>query len=466
MPSYDVETLSVTCHQALDLLKLHWIAAASTPNSIPSAFSELLYWQKIERLLLALAIGLFVGLEREWRRKQAGVRTFGFVALLGSLGGLLGQNYALLSIALLGVPLVFLNLQTLRVGKGTELTTSVALVVTGLTGVLCGQGETVTPVAVAVITAATLSGKERLKGFSLGLSAAELRSAIVLAMLTFVIYPALPKGIIDPWGLVQPQEIWLTVILVAGIGFVNYVLWKMYGARGIELTGFLGGLVNSSVAVIELAKRVRETEGRLAEVAYRGIILATAAMLVRNTVLLAILSPVALQSAVLALALMIATMGLAFVRYLPLIELLVPPRDSQPCSHQLEDTPLGLNFESPFSLQSALKFGLIFLGLQIGAVLAQKLLGHLGFYAVSLIGGLISSASAVASAATLAANHTLEAQVAGTGAVLASMTSALVNLPLVARLSQEHRLTQRLVMLLGFSVILGFVGILFSVAWS
>lgn len=215
--------------------------------------------------------------------------------------------------------------------------------------------------------------------------------------------------------------------------------------------------------MIELAKRVRETEGRLAEVAYRGIILATAAMLVRNAVLLALLSPLALQSAALALALMLASLGLAFVRYLPLVELLAPPRDSKPCSNQLEDTPPGLNFESPFSLQSALKFGLIFLGLQIGAVLAQKLLGHLGFYAVSLIGGLISSASAVASAATLAANHTLEAQVAGTGAVLASMTSALVNLPLVSRLSQEHRLTQRLIVLLGLSVVLGFVGILFSV---
>ena len=87
------------------------------------------------------------------------------------------------------------------------------------------------------------------------------------------------------------KPVWLTVILVAGIGFVNYVLWKIYGTRGVEVAGFLGGLVNSSVVVTELAKRVHETQGHLADVAYRGIILATAAMMVRNVVLLAILYP-------------------------------------------------------------------------------------------------------------------------------------------------------------------------------
>jgi hypothetical protein len=46
--------------------------------------------QTLSRVALALAVGFFVGLEREWRGKKAGVRTFGFPALLGALGGLLG----------------------------------------------------------------------------------------------------------------------------------------------------------------------------------------------------------------------------------------------------------------------------------------------------------------------------------------------------------------------------------------
>ena len=48
------------------------------------------------------------------------------------------------------------------------------------------------------------------------------------------------------------------MLLLAGISFVNYVLWKIYGAQGVELTGFLGGLVNSTVTVGEMAAKVKE----------------------------------------------------------------------------------------------------------------------------------------------------------------------------------------------------------------
>jgi hypothetical protein len=48
--------------------------------------------------------------------------------------------------------------------------------------------------------------------------------------------------------------------------------------------------------------------------------------------------------------------------------------------------------------------------------------------------------------------------VAGTGAVLASLASALVNLPLVARIAHERPLTRRLALALGLVVVLGAVG--------
>ena len=38
------------------------------------------------------------------------------------------------------------------------------------------------------------------------------------------------------------------MILIAATGFVNYVLLKLYGARGVELAGFLGGVVLNSLA--------------------------------------------------------------------------------------------------------------------------------------------------------------------------------------------------------------------------
>lgn len=413
------------------------------PNVVEPA-----YLLTAQRLGLALAIGLLVGLERERRGKEAGLRTFGFAALIGGLGGLLGEGYAMLSIGSLLVLIIFLNLQALRSDETTELTTSAALLVTGFAGILSGQGQTFTPAAVGVITAALLAWKDRLAGFSLGLTEPELRSAILLAIFAVVIYPALPAGAIDPWGLVEPRAAWVTVILIAGIGFANYLLLKIYGARGIELTGFLGGLVNSSVTVSELARRVRETQGHLTEAAYRGVLLATAAMVVRNAFLLAILATSVLTASAPALGLMLfASIGLTLFGHSRLAQ-------------ETAAAAPALHLESPFSLQSALRFGLLFLVFQVAGAVAQATLGQVGFYVVVVSGALISSASAVASAATLAANGTITPEVAATGVILSSLSSALINLVLVARLARDRRLTRRLILAQVFVMVVGVIGII------
>jgi uncharacterized membrane protein (DUF4010 family) len=78
-----------------------------------------------------------------------------------------------------------------------------------------------------VITAALLAWKQPITGFATGLSDVELRSAILLAILSFIVYPVLPAQPIGPYGLVQLLEAWATVLLIAALGFVNYVLWKI-----------------------------------------------------------------------------------------------------------------------------------------------------------------------------------------------------------------------------------------------
>lgn len=112
-----------------------------------------------------------------------------------------------------------------------------------------------------------------------------------------------------------------------------------------------------------------------------------------------------------------------------------------------------LQLTSPFSLAAALKFGLVFVLLDVAGTLAQRFLGAWGFYAVSVVGGLISSASAVASAATLSAHGKLSPSVAGNGAVLAAIVSVFVNLPLVMRVAHRPTLTARLC--LAFAPIMG-----------
>lgn len=407
------------------------------------------YVQILVRLALALALGLLIGLERERRGKEAGLRTFGFVALLGALGGSLGTPFALATLALTGMLTVVLNVQTLRANQGAELTTSAAMLVTCMAGILCGLGHTISPAAVMVIATALLAWKERLAGFSMGLSEGELRSALLLAILAIVIYPALPAGPIGPLGLVEPRAAWVTVILIAGIGFVNYILWKMYGTRGAELSGFLGGLVNSNFTVIEMASRVRQSAGALQGTAFRGILLATAAMLLRNAALLAILAPLALLGALGAFGLMLlccVALVLASLRG----RRGLPPVQAP-----------AITLDLPFSLPQALKYGVVFLLLHVVGALTQRQFGDAGFYFVSVVGGLMSSASAVAAAATLAAQGSLAPGVAGTGAVLASFTSMAFSLSFVLRTRERG-----LILRLGTSMLgvagAGLVGLLLS----
>jgi uncharacterized membrane protein (DUF4010 family) len=244
---------------------------------------------------------------------------------------------------------------------------------------------------------------------------------------------------------VEPRVAWATIILIAALAFVNYILLKLYGARGVELTGFLGGVVNSTVAAAEMANRVRESGDRLADVAYRGVMLGTAAMIARNGFLLGVLSMNVLTAAALPMGLMLAA-SLAFA-------LVRKQSDAAAGIHTLQ-------LESPFSLKAAIKFGLVFIALEVAGTLAQRFLGQAGFYAVSLIGGVVSSASSVASAATLAARGAVAPDVAANGAVLASLASVLVDIPIVMRISRHRSLSIRLIFALAAVVVVGIAGIL------
>jgi hypothetical protein len=144
-------------------LSISFLTIVPVPTSVDGTSSlprvEWPYLEILVRLALGLALGLLLGLERERRGKEAGLRTFGFISLLGALGGSLGESFALLSLFLTGLLSVFLNIQTLRAGQGTELTTSAAMLVTCVAGILCGQGHTLTPAAVMVMTTALLAWK-------------------------------------------------------------------------------------------------------------------------------------------------------------------------------------------------------------------------------------------------------------------------------------------------------------------
>jgi uncharacterized membrane protein (DUF4010 family) len=295
-----------------------------------------------------------------------------------------------------------------------------------------------------VASAALLAWKEPLAGFSLGLSEVELRAGILLGILAVVIYPALPDQAVDPWNLVEPREAWGIVVLIAAAGFANYILWKLYGNRGIAAGGFLGGLVNSRVVTTEIASRVHAANVS-AIVAYPAILLATAAMILRNTVLLGLLAPRSLLTAGPPLVVMLLVcLGLTWRAMRSPVPAVAP-----------ETAQSAMALTVPFSLQSVLRFGVIFLVLQIAGTLAQRAVGQEGFFLVSAIGGLVSSAGTAASAGALVTQGAIAPDVAGIGTVLATFASALVTVPVVARVAAGSGLARRVSWSLGLVIAVG-----------
>ncbi len=82
--------------------------------------------------------------------------------------------------------------------------------------------------------------------------------------------------------------------------------------------------------------------------------------------------------------------------------------------------------------------------MEIIGTIGARYLGQCGFLALSLLGGTVSSASTTAAAATMAIHGKLSPEVAGVATVFASITSALVNLPLVERQTHDKSVTRTL----------------------
>jgi uncharacterized membrane protein (DUF4010 family) len=180
------------------------------------------------KIAIALAVGMLVGFERESANKDAGVRTFSLTALLGALGVLISPAYGLAGMAGVIVLIALLNVRSVMTTQSLEITTSTALLVTYALGALIGLGHTFTPVAAAILMTLLLALKVELHKFAGSVSMQELRGAVLLGLIGFVIYPILPDRFVDRWELVNLRQSWITVIVIASIAFVNYVLLRLY----------------------------------------------------------------------------------------------------------------------------------------------------------------------------------------------------------------------------------------------
>lgn len=390
----------------------------------------------VARIVLSVALGLFLGLEREWSQKAAGIRTFALVSVLGTIftlyeadrcasGDCIPIMAAMAGLFVIAVATVLMYSGVIHEDEGLHLTTAVGLMVAYGIGILVAVGDALAATVVAVMSSLLLVLKRELHGLAWGLSRTELRSATEFAIIAFVVYPILPPGAI-PLGpppldvAVEPRVVWLMVVFVAGIGIVNYAVVENYGSRGIAVTGFFGGLASSTAVVGTMLDHVSQHE-EAANYAVAGVLLANAAMALRNLA-------IAIVFTISTTPLFRAAIPLGVV----IVVSLVVAAWTADWTEQI-----AIDLESPFSTKNALAFGGMFLIVIVAGGLAEIQFGSAGLYATALLSGLVSSAGATTSAVVLYRAGTISADSATIAVLLATASSIGMKVALAATSSNR-----------------------------
>lgn len=322
----------------------------------------------LSRFAVALGIGLLIGLERGWRTREmqsgsrtAGIRTFAVSGLLGAVaaalsqasgpgaGFVLGASFA----AFAAVMIVFCREENKASGKFSA-TTAIAAILTFSLGAFALMGDMRVAAAAAVATAGILASREDIHSWVAKITWPELRSALVLLAMTFIVLPIVPDDPIGPFGGVNPREIWLIAIVLAAVSFLGYLGVRVLGTgRGILVAGAAGGLASSTAVTVANARHSAAGEADPALLA-GGVALASAISFLRVMVIVAVLHWALLRFV--APPLIIATVVALALSVLPL--LWQTQRNNKPARRAA--------FRNPFAFWSVVGFA-IFLGIIVVA---------------------------------------------------------------------------------------------------
>jgi uncharacterized membrane protein (DUF4010 family) len=372
--------------------------------------------------LVAILIGALIGTERQRRliedkvRGVAGLRTFVLIALLGSLCSALathyGPNFAIAGIATFTILVAVGYAGSISTLGRIDFTAAVAAVVTFALGMLAGSPDSmILAVALSIITTWVLATRQVTHRYVEALSETDLLDTLKMGIIALVIYPLLPETPVGPWGVLNPRQVWLFVVMVSLIGYVGYILIRILGTeRGLSLTGILGGLVSSTAVASSMAGEVKVNREILPSAVFATSI-ASCTMFPRLLfVVLVVNKDLFLDLLPHLLLMTIVGSSLAY--------LLVRKSGSPGKDMKVKD---------PFRIIPALKFGAFFAFVLIISKLANLYFGTAGIYATGIVSGL-ADVDAIALTMASLAQSTLTKDVAVTTIVLAATTNTLVKL--------------------------------------
>ena len=420
---------------------------------------------------LALSAGLLIGLEREQSAPideekpeggfLGGARTYPIFALVGACTMLLARQ-AGLAVVVFGflATLAFLVISyshDVRTGGDRGLTSEASLLLCFLLGALALTEGVLEPIrqkvfvvaSLAVVSTLLLSIKPTLHSFVRKASKEDVFATLKFLVVGVVMLPLLPDRTYGPLEVINPYNLGLMVVLIAGISFVGYVAIRILGpGRGIGLTGLVGGLVSSTAVTLSFSGRARQ-EPRLAASCALAVVLASSIMFGRVLLEVAVVnSALVADLAVPMVAMTLAGAAASFWFY----------RHSK--SH--EKAAANVSFSNPFELSSALKFAVLFAVVLLAAKAATTYLGTGATYLTGLLAGATDVDAITLSMANLARRGEIGDEVAVTTILIGAASNTAVKAGL-ATMAGGWAFSKRIVTAFAAILVTGAVGL--AVVW-
>jgi len=394
---------------------------------MPAALPETM--ELVKSFGTTLALGLLVGLQREWvQNRVAGIRTFGLLTLFGALSGLLGIIYggwvvAASLVAFAGIVVAGNLAEWKSKEPDSGLTTEMAMLVMFAVGIITVLGHRLLAVIIAGTVMVLLQSKKPLHQMVRRIGEQDLREIARLVLAALVILPVLPNRGMGYLGVLNPFSIWLMVVLIVGISLAAYLAGKFLGgAKGAAMAGILGGLISSTATTASLARRSRAAGSCGLSLAAITLI-ASAIVFIRVVLEVGVAAPAHLREMLPPLLAMVVWMGLIGA---------VAHRFSRKSgTFTAEDQP-------PSELKSAVMFGLLYAVVLVVVAAARQHFGNSGLYVAAALSGLTDVDAITLSSSRLVSTAHLEAATAWRMILLGGLANVVFKMGLVAALGTRH----------------------------
>jgi uncharacterized membrane protein (DUF4010 family) len=376
-------------------------------------------------LLIALGIGLLVGLQKERVASAlAGLRTFALVSLFGAVTALLadvaGGWLIVAGLVAITVLVVVGNLVMMRRGDlDPGQTTEVAMVLTFLVGVLVVVGPREVAIVLGATVAMLLHLREELKSWVARLSKRDVRAIMQFVAISLIVLPILPDRTYGPYDVLNPRQVWWMVVLIVGLNLLGYGAFRIFGTRaGTVLAGVLGGVISSTATTMSYARMTKVDEGTT-RAATTVVWIASGVVFARILVEVGAVAPSFLSVAAGPIALMLILFaGVAA---------LLARSAGEPGANPLQPA-------NPSELKPAVLFGVLYATVLFAVAASQELFGAVGLFGAAALSGLTDIDAITLSTSRLVATGVIKPATGWRLIMVAALSNMVFKLALTASL--------------------------------